>query len=276
MSAEPRPNRWPVRLLRLAPPALALLLLGPMTVHAHNARANPQPHQPFRMRPPAPSGEQWLVGFETGLRRQARAAIERHGADVEELLGAAKVYKVSAPPAAITKIQADDAVVFVEPDQPAAIDAVPDDPLYDDLWAMPWIHAPEAWDLTTGSDSVVVAVLDTGVQYDHPDLVDNIWVNPGEIDGNGIDDDGNGWVDDIHGADCISNDGVPLDGNGHGTHVAGSIGAVGNNGIGVVGVSWDVQIMPLRFLDSWGNGSISDAIECLDYAIEMGADIVNN
>ena len=112
---------------------------------------------------------------------------------------------------------------------------------------------------------MVVAVIDTGVDYTHADLAANIWINPGEIAGNGIDNDGNGYVDDVHGIDTDNNDGDPMDDNGHGTHVAGTIGAVGNNGVGVAGVNWNVRIMALKFLDACGSGSTSAAIECLEY-----------
>ena len=114
-------------------------------------------------------------------------------------------------------------------------------------------------------------MIDTGVDYNHPDLAANIWTNPGEIAGDGIDNDGNGYVDDVHGYDFINNDGNPMDDHGHGTHVAGTIGAVGNNGLGVAGINWNVQIMALKFLDATGSGSTSDAIEALNYAVANGA-----
>ncbi len=138
------------------------------------------------------------------------------------------------------------------------------------------IDAPEAWGITTGSGRVIVAVIDTGVDFRHPDLAPNMWVNPREIPGNGRDDDGNGYVDDIYGWDFANNDNNPWDDNGHGTHVAGTIGAVGNNGIGVVGVIWNVRIMALKFLDANGNGYTSDAIRALNYAVANGATISNN
>lgn len=137
------------------------------------------------------------------------------------------------------------------------------------------IDAPEAWQVTTGESSVVVAVIDSGVDYTHQDLDSNIWVNPGEVPGNGIDDDGNGFVDDVHGYDFWSNDPDPMDGGTHGTHVAGTIAAEGNNAIGVVGVAPDIKIMPIRFLGPRG-GFTSDAIRALDYAVSNGAKISNN
>src|SRR2546430_13872853 len=102
-----------------------------------------------------------------------------------------------------------------------------------------------------------------------------MWVNPGEIAGNGIDDGGDGYVDDVHGINAVSNTGIPDDAHGHGTHVSGTIGAVGNNNVGVVGVCWKVQIMACKFLDSSGNGFISDAIRCMDYARSKGAKVIN-
>ncbi|MCL4741625.1 MAG: S8 family serine peptidase [Phycisphaerales bacterium] len=137
------------------------------------------------------------------------------------------------------------------------------------------IDMPEAWDITTGQSGFVVAVIDTGTQWSHPDLDANIWSNPGEIAGNGIDDDGNGYVDDIRGWDFYSDDNNPDDGDGHGTHTAGTVGAEGNNGIGVAGVNWQCRIMPLRFIGPFG-GSTADAIAALDYAAAKGVKVSNN
>ena len=139
------------------------------------------------------------------------------------------------------------------------------------------INAAAAWDRHTGDGSVVVAVVDTGIDYNHPDLAANIWTNPGEIAGNGIDDEGNGRVDDIRGWDFANNDAAPLDDDvdGHGSHVAGIIGAVGNNAAGVSGVNWNVQLMPLKVLDAAGFGDTADIIAAIDYAIAKGASIIN-
>jgi subtilisin family serine protease len=137
------------------------------------------------------------------------------------------------------------------------------------------IDMPQAWDIATGSASVIVAVLDTGTEWHHPDLDDNIWTNTGEIPENGVDDDFNGYIDDVRGWDFFDNDNDPDDGSGHGTHTAGTVGAEGDNGQGVAGVVWNVQIMPLRFLGP-GGGSTSDAVRALEYAVENGARISNN
>ncbi|MCY2973931.1 MAG: S8 family serine peptidase [Planctomycetota bacterium] len=136
------------------------------------------------------------------------------------------------------------------------------------------IGATQAWQYGTSS-TVVVGILDTGIDYNHPDLAANIWLNGNEIPGNGIDDDLNGYVDDRRGWDFANNDANPMDDNGHGTHVAGTVGAVGNNGIGVSGVAWSVRLMPLKFMDAQGSGSLSDAIEGINYARSMGAKIIN-
>ena len=137
------------------------------------------------------------------------------------------------------------------------------------------IGAPAAWDLTFGSYSLLVAVIDSGVDYDHPDLSANIWVNPNEIAGNGLDDDGNGKLEDIRGWDFAYEDNDPMDVIGHGTHVAGTIGAVGDNALGVTGLCWGAQIMALRAFDDDGNTTVADTIEAIEYARLNGAKIVN-
>jgi len=150
------------------------------------------------------------------------------------------------------------------------------------------IDAPEAWDryrviqglaadsAEIGSRDVLVGVIDTGIDYTHPDLAANIWTNPGEIAGNGIDDDGNGYIDDMHGWDFHNDDNDPHDDHSHGTHCAGTIGGVGDNGIGVVGVNWQVSMMALKFLSGDGSGYTSDAIGCVEYATAMGVDLTSN
>lgn len=138
------------------------------------------------------------------------------------------------------------------------------------------IDAPEAWDLSKGSGTFVIAVIDTGVDFTHSDLAANIWSNPGEIAGDGIDNDGNGFIDDTRGWDFVNNDNSPLDDNNHGTHCAGTIGGIGNNGAGVAGVNWKVKIMPLKFLAASGSGSTANALKCLNYAVANGAKISSN
>jgi subtilisin family serine protease len=174
-------------------------------------------------------------------------------------------------------------VSYVEPDFVIAPAAIPNDPSFGSLWGLhnsgqsggvvdADIDAPEAWDTTTGSRSVVIAVIDTGVDYTHRDLAANAWRNPGEIAGDGLDNDGNGFADDVFGWDFANRDANPMDDNGHGTHVAGTIGAVGGNGTGVVGVNWQVSIMALKFLSGTGSGSTSGAIGAINYATRMRRD----
>lgn len=146
---------------------------------------------------------------------------------------------------------------------------------YRDQWDMEIMRCPDAWDIQTGSASTVIAVIDSGIDHTHPDIIGNLWQNPGEIPGNGIDDDGNGFVDDYIGYDFCNNDSDPMDDHGHGTHVSGTIGAVGNNSIGISGVNWNCSIMSLKILDSSGNGADSDLAAAIIYAADMGARIVN-
>jgi subtilisin family serine protease len=188
---------------------------------------------------------------------------------------------------AVSRLSKLPSVALVEPDYLLRSEAVyPNDPSFPQQYALhnigqsgglvdADIDAPEAWSVSTGSHTVIVAVLDTGIDIYHPDLAANIWVNPGEIAGDGIDNDGNGYVDDVRGWDFVDEDNDPRCTNFHGTHVAGIIGAVGNNGLGVSGVAWNVQLMPLRFLAQDGTGYTSDAIRALDYARMNGAKIAN-
>jgi subtilisin family serine protease len=174
-------------------------------------------------------------------------------------------------------------VRYVEPDFVIAPTIAANDPSFGQLWGLDNtgqsggvvdadIDAPEAWNTTTGSRNVVVAVIDTGMDYNHPDLAANAWRNPGEVAGDGIDNDRNGFVDDVVGWDFANNDANPMDDNGHGSHVSGTIGAAGNNGTGVVGVNWQVSIMPLKFLDASGSGSTSAAVAAINYATRMRRD----
>ena len=157
--------------------------------------------------------------------------------------------------------------------------------LYNPLKPGKDISILDAWELTTGSRDIVVGVIDTGIDYNHPDLAENIWVNPGEsgVDANGndratngIDDDGNGYVDDVNGWDFFNDDNDPMDGNSHGTHCAGTIGAVGNNGIGVVGVNWEVSLAALKVFSDGGSTTTDALAEAIAYATAQGMDLTSN
>lgn len=175
---------------------------------------------------------------------------------------------------------------YAEPNYLQYVDQTPNDPNFSQLWGLnntgqtggindADIDAPEAWNISTGSSEIIVGVIDTGIDYDHKDLAVNIWSNPEEIPGNGIDDDANGYVDDVHGINSITGTGDPMDDHYHGTHCSGTIGAVGNNTIGVVGVNWTVKLIGLKFLDSGGSGWTDDAIECINYAVALKNSGVN-
>lgn len=234
-----------------------------------------------------------LVKFKAGLPPQQADA--RHAEVGGQRLQAFRLvpglHVVQVPPgdeAAMAQAYAQfPEVEYVEPDYLQHATREPDDPQFPQQWALKNtgqtggtpgadIHAPAAWEITTGSSQVIVMVIDSGVDYTHPDLAANMWRNPGEIPGDGIDNDGDGWVDDVFGIDPHNNDGDPMDDNGHGTHTAGTIGAVGNNGQGVAGVNWNVRIMACKFLGASGSGATSDAIRCLQYAVSKGANLTSN
>ena len=168
---------------------------------------------------------------------------------------------------------------YVEPLHEYRPNFVPSDPHLKDQWALADIAAPRAWDLAPSAKGVVVAVVDSGVQLDHPDLKGALWTNEREVAGNGLDDDGNGFVDDVHGWDFVDGDNDPSPGgtsefDNHGTHVAGIIGATSNNGVGISGIAPNVQIMPVRVMD--GKSGRTDTIaDGIDYAVKNGADVIN-
>lgn len=176
-------------------------------------------------------------------------------------------------------------VEYAEPDYLVKAIGNPNDPQLGRQWAHSKIGSSTAWDDTTGSKLVSVGIIDTGLDFNHPDLKENIGINTGETGtdnngkdraSNGVDDDSNGYIDDFRGWDFIQNDNNPTDENGHGTHVAGIIGAVGNNSVGIAGVNWTVSLVPIRFLNKDGYGTTSDAILALEYATSLKLPITNN
>jgi subtilisin family serine protease len=214
--------------------------------------------------------------------------VELIGGTVRKKSAIAGTYLVSFPlndkdrlPDIIRELRRQPEFHVVEPDYVATVDVTPDDSRFLHQWSLQrsaegGIDAEQAWDLARGSISIVVGVIDTGIDYNHPDLGPNIWTNPGEIAGNGIDDDHNGYIDDVHGWDFANNDSNPMDDHFHGTHVAGTIGAATNNAAGVAGVCWNVRLMALKFLNASGSGYISDATEALHYANNRGVALTNN
>ena len=232
------------------------------------------------------------------MRKQARSLVKAKISDSNNdeiddnftslFSGRLAKFKVSGMSAkeAIERLKSHQAIEYVEPDYRVSIASIPNDPRFEDLWGLnnegqtggtvdADIDAPEAWSISTGSRDIVVGVIDTGVDYSHPDLAANAWVNSGEIAGDGIDNDGNGYIDDVHGINAITDAGDPMDDEGHGTHVSGTIGASGNNGVGIVGVNHDVSIAGCKFLAADGTGSTSGAIKCIDYMVGLKNSGVN-
>jgi len=179
----------------------------------------------------------------------------------------------------IKEFQAASQIAYIEPDYIVTAFHTPNDPMFSQQYSHQLAQSPQAWDMGMGSKKVVVAVIDTGLDNTHPDLAANVWVNPGEIPNNGIDDDGDGYVDDVNGWNFAANtnnvmaDDAP---HFHGTHTAGILGAVGDNGIGVIGASPNVSIMPLKFLTSTGSGNVSDAVKAIGFAIQKKVQVMSN
>jgi thermitase len=209
-----------------------------------------------------------LVKFKSEVSSSAIAnANNVIGANLIETLGDLNWVRVKLPDGlpvekAIEEYKKFGEIEAVQPNFYYHLLATPNDPLYPNagMYGLGKISAPAAWDLTTGSSAVVVADIDTGLRYTHEDIAPNAWKNPGEIPNNGIDDDGNGFIDDYYGYDFRYNDSDPLDENGHGTHTAGTIGATGNNLLGVTGVNWSVKLMAIKIYSPAGTDTTSSML----------------
>lgn len=232
-----------------------------------------------------------VVRYRSRATAASRAAARRlAGAERRRGLGRDDLEVLRLAPGAsvadaVQALEADPAVRYSEPHYLyRAARTIPDDAYFPEQWGLDNtrqfggsndadIDAPEAWDTTTGDPAVLVAVVDTGVDLDHPELADSIWSNPAE-DADGVDDDANGLTDDVRGWDFVDGDADPSDEEGHGTHVAGIVGAQGGNAYGTTGVAWDVTIMPLRVLGPDG-GTSTEIAQAFQYAADHGAKIVN-
>jgi subtilisin family serine protease len=228
---------------------------------------------------PAASGD-LLVRFAARADGGERAAARR-AADVVRVRGLpVPGMEVVAPrpgvsdAAAAAALERSPSVLYAERDAARRASRIPNDPLFGQQWGLADIRAPAAWDRTVGDRATTVAVVDTGIDLPHPDLGPNRWQNAGEAP-NGLGDDGDGRIDDLNGWDFVSEDADPADPNGHGTHVAGTIAANGDDAVGSVGVSWRAGLMALRALDANGSGFVSDVIQAYAYAARHGARIVN-
>jgi len=235
----------------------------------------------------------WLGGLK-GSR--ARVAVQANGGGGDEVpqIAVLRLTRPETTQRVIRSLAQDPSVLYAEPNYRVRILAPgpfvprpgPDDYEFGRQWSLRSpsredgqpavdIGMTNAWKLATGDRRVKVAIIDTGIDYFHPDLEANVWNNPDEIPENGIDDDGNGYVDDVHGFDFVSGDGDPFDDSNHGTHVAGIIGAVGNNQQGIAGICWNVSLMGLKAFDEAGDSDIGYVVEAIDYAIAERAQVIN-
>ncbi len=190
------------------------------------------------------------------------------------------VYRLRLEPGAdvtavIQTLNNDPAIAFAEPDYLAHIIATPNDPLYSGQWGLAQVQAPAAWDVTTGSSDVVIAVIDSGMDVNHPDLAGQLWTNPGEIAGNGLDDDNNGYVDDVNGWNMVDDNADLSDNTGHGTQVSGIMAATSNNNIGIAGLCGQCRIMVIKVTQAGGTANYSDIAAGINYAAQKGADVIN-
>ena len=270
MTRHPRARSWPF--------VFVALLLG-----ATAALAAPPPREI--------PGELIVVYKQpVGLKQRATVMAQAHVRSLRHfgIINGDHVRVESGTTAdAMDRLRRDPNVAYVEPNYEIHADVVPNDPRFPELYGMrntgqtggtagADIKATNAWDVFTGDPNLKIGIIDTGIDYNHPDLAANVWTNPGEIPGNNLDDDGNGYVDDVHGYDFANNDGDPFDDNGHGSHCAGTIAGAGNNNVGVTGVNWQLKIVAIKFLNSAGSGSTAGAISGIQYAITVGVKLTSN
>jgi subtilisin family serine protease len=284
--------------LGLAGPAWAKVIV-PKTARVSGALAHVQNAAVARV-----SGE-FLVTFKgESLRSQAMLELNQMGAKVVKSFRSSPtvLIRLSAAENAaefgtmISALENHPAVRSMEANTVIRLLTAPNDDRFGELYALnnagqtggtagSDIGAVKAWDITTGSKAVLVGVIDTGIDYTHPDIAANVWANPGETgvdtqgrdkSTNGVDDDANGYADDFRGWDFVNNDNNPMDDQGHGTHTAGTIGAVGNNRTGVTGVNWNVSLVGMKFLGADGSGTLDAAIEAIEYSTKLGVKMTSN
>ena len=248
---------------------------------------------------------QAIVGFESGVDVETKTALmNRSGARILHVFNTGSMLvefkgkmNQGIQNLVMGELSKSKDISYIEANTVIFADTLePNDPRYGELYGLnnlgstggtvdADIDAPEAWSVTTGSKDVVVAIIDTGVDYNHPDIAPNYWTNPAEtgldangIDksANGIDDDGNGFIDDFRGWDFVNNDNDPMDDHNHGTHCAGTIGAKGDDGVGVVGVNWNVSMVGVKFLSGSGSGSLADAVKAIEYTTGLGVTLTSN
>jgi subtilisin family serine protease len=253
--------------------AIAILALAFLLV-------SPGPAQPAAAAPAAQSPPQYvLIKLAPQIERTAQQTLSKHNLSRWEPLrvpGWVRAIQTDDRDSTLAALRADPAVQAVEEDHRVHLALTPDDTYWNVQWGPQMVHAPPVWDTNTGSPSVIVAVIDTGIERQHSDLAGQLWVNPDEIPGNSQDDDGNGYVDDIHGWNVLG-EGSPAidDDHGHGTHVSGIIAARGNNEQGIAGMAWNSRLMIVKVLDENGDGYYSGLATALAYAADNGARVAN-
>lgn len=255
--------------------AIALLLLLLILIVPYSSFAD----QSF----PYVEGE-ILVKFKKHVQNDAavkRQTLDTMNVNVVKHLPLNDIYLVKVSGAesvgsAINRLKGHPDIEHAEPNYKKYLMAItPNDPLFSLQWALQKIHSTEAWQLEQGERSIVIAIADSGIDLTHQDLKANLWFNTGENCNNGIDDDGDGYIDDCYGINTITGSGNPMDDEGHGTHVSGIAGAVGNNGIGISGVNWRVSLMALKFIGSDGYGTLADELEAVEFARQKGVEVFN-
>jgi subtilisin family serine protease len=232
---------------------------------------------------------EYIVKLKPGFRALQQNANLLAAKSFSTSFGKFQVIKASSTDSAMqSALASDPSIEYMEPNHKYSVlhddrihvsqtRALPGDPRESEQWALTFLNADQAWTMTRGSSQIIVAVLDSGIYYDHVDLTANIWTNQLEKDGqSGVDDDGNGYIDDIHGYDFAYNDADPKDGDGHGTHCAGSIGAMHDNNEGIKGINADIKLMAVQLSYVGGATTLDKILRAIDYAIKMHADVMTN